>query len=174
MVCRKLFRFLFCGITCRTANRKDNMLTPAYYGLTEIYVQQRQFAEAITVYRQLAEAHPNDARPWVRLGVLHLKQQQVSDAILAFTQGIAVDENSADAHNNLAWLYATQGEKLERAVALDANPSRLDTLAYVYYRHGAYTKAEQAILRAINLEPNNTAYKTRLGEIRQAMAEVQK
>ena len=157
------------------------MLTPTYYGLAEVYVQQRQFAEAITVYRQLAEAHPNDARPWVRLGVLHLKQQQVSDAILAFTQAIAVDENSADAHNNLAWLYATQGEELERAVglaeravALDANPSRLDTLAYVCYRHGAYTKAEQAILRAINLEPNNTAYKTRLGEIRQAMAEVQK
>ena len=157
------------------------MLTPAYYGLAEVYVQQRQFAEAITVYRQLADAHPNDVRPWVRLGVLHLKQQQVSDAILAFTQAIAVDENSADAHNNLAWLYATQGEELERAVglteravALDANPSRLDTLAYVYYRHGAYTKAEQVILRAINLEPNNTAYKTRLGEIRQAMAEVQK
>ena len=41
------------------------------------------------------------------------------------------------AHNNLAWLYATQGEHLkrsvelaERAVALDMNAARLDTLAY--------------------------------------------
>lgn len=160
----------------QTAIQKDRTLTPAYYGLAEVYVQQHQFAEAIVVYRQLAEANPNDATPWVRLGVLYLNQQQISDAITAFTQAMTVDENSADAHNNLAWLYATQGKELahavelaERAVALDANASRLDTLAFAYYRHGAYPEAEQAILRAITLEPDNTAYKTRLNEIRQAM-----
>ena len=144
-------------------------------------MQQRQFAEAIAVYQQLAEAHPNDATPWVRLGVLHLKQQQTSEAIAAFTQAIAIDENSADAHNNLAWLYATQGKELrhavelaERAVALDPNASRLDTLAFVYYRHGAYPEAEQAILRAITLEPDNATYKTRLDEIQQAMEDSNK
>ena len=52
----------------------------------------------------------------------------------------------------------------ERAVALDASASRLDTLAYAYYRHGAYSEAEQAILRAITLEPENAAYKDRLAE----------
>ena len=94
----------------------------------------------------------------------------------AFTRAIAIDENAADAHNNLAWLYATQGEELERAVELaeravelGANASRLDTLAYVYYRCGAYPKAEQAILRAIVLDPDNTTYKDRLNEIRQTM-----
>ena len=160
----------------QTAIQKDKTLTPAYYGLAEVHVQQRQFAEAIAVYRQLIEANPNDATPWVRLGVLHLKQQQTADAITAFTQAIAVDENSADAHNNLSWLYATHGKEseravklAERAVALDANASRLDTLAFAYYRHGAYPEAEQAILRAITLEPDNAAYKTRLNEIRQAI-----
>ena len=55
--------------------------------------------------------------------------------------------------NNLAWLYASQGEQLkravelaERAVALDVNAARLDTLAYVYYRREAYSEAKQAIL----------------------------
>ena len=92
-----------------------------------------------------------------------------------------MDKNSADAHNNLAWLYAIQGEKLERAVelaeravALDANAARLDTLAYAYYRYGTYTKAEQAISRAIDLEPNNTDYKERLNEILQAMEATRK
>ena len=174
----RLRKFTDAQTYLQTAIQKDTRLTPAYYGLAEVYVQQRQFAEAMAVYRQLAAANPNDATPWVRLGVLHLKQQQVSDAIAAFTQAITVDENSADAHNNLAWLYATQGKELgravelaERAVVLDANASRLDTLAFVYYRHGAYPEAEQAILRAITLEPDNAAYKTRLNEIRQAMEE---
>ncbi len=164
-----------------TAIQRDKNLISAYYGLAEVYAQQRLFADAIAVYQQLTSIHPHEAQAWVRQGVLHLKRQQISDAIFAFTQAIAVDENSADAHNNLAWLYATQGEQLkravelaERAVALDANASRLDTLAYAYYRYGAYAKAEGAISRAINLEPNNTAYKDRLNEIQQAMEASQK
>ncbi|MYC77343.1 tetratricopeptide repeat protein [Candidatus Poribacteria bacterium] len=165
----------------QVAIQRNKNLTPAYYGLAEVYAQQHMFADAIAVYQQLISIHPNDAKAWVRRGVLHLKQQQISDAIFAFTQAIVVDENSADAHNNLAWLYATQGEHLkravelaERAVALDMNAARLDTLAYAYYRYGAYTEAEQTILRAIDLEPNNTAYKDRLNEIRQAMDAPQK
>ena len=164
----------------QNAIQRDKNLIPAYYGLAEVYAQQRLFADAIAVYQQLTSIHPNEAKAWVRQGVLHLKQQQVSDAILAFTRAIAVDENSADAHNNLAWLYASQGERLkyavelaERAVTLDANATRLDTLAYACYRYGAYAKAEQAISRAIDLEPNNTAYKDRLNEIRQAMEAAQ-
>jgi len=117
----------------------------------------------------------------VRQGVLHLKLEQVEEAMTVFAQAVAVDENSADAHNNLAWLYATQGRDLaravalaERAVALDVNASRLDTLAYAYYRHGAYPEAEQAILRAIALAPDTPAYQARLKEIQQAMEETQK
>ena len=165
----------------QTAIQRDKNLTPAYYGLAEVYAQQRKFADAINVYQQLTSIHPDDAKAWVRQGVLHLKQQQVSDAIHAFTQAIAVDENSADAHNNLAWLYASQGEHLkravelaERAVTLEENAARLDTLAYAYHRYGAYTQAEQAILRAIDLEPSNTAYKDRLNEIQQAMEAAKK
>ncbi|RKU21122.1 hypothetical protein C6500_07285 [Candidatus Poribacteria bacterium] len=165
----------------QNAIQRDKNLIPAYYGLAEVYAQRQLFADASAVYRQLTSTHPNEAKAWVRQGVLHLKQQQVSDAILAFTQAIAVDENSADAHNNLAWLYASQGKQLkravelaERAVALDVNASRLDTLAYVYYRYGSYTEAEQTILRAIDIEPQNTTYKDRLNEIRQAMEAAQK
>ena len=177
----RLRKFADAQTYLQAAIQRDNTLTPAYYGLAEVYVQQHQFTEAIAVYRQLTAVIPNDAKPWVRLGVLHLNQQQVTEAISAFTQAIAVDENSADAHNNLAWLYAAHGkeraravELAERAVALDANASRLDTLAYAYYRHGAYPEAEQAILRAITLEPNNAAYKDRLDEIREAMEDAKK
>ena len=118
---------------------------------------------------------PNDARPW---GAVRRTTSQTTTGFRRYPRFL---------HKGLRWTKTLQThtttsrgftqrkvKTLERAVALDANPSRLDTLAYVYYRHGAYTKAEQAILRAINLEPNNTAYKIRLGEIRQAMAEVQK
>ena len=177
----QLRKFTDAQTYLQSAIQRDNTLTHAYYGLAEVYVQQRQFREAIAAYRQLTEINPDDVKPWVRLGVLHLNLQQVSDAIDSFTHAITVDENSADAHNNLAWLYATQGKELaravelaERAVALDANASRLDTLAYAYYRHDAYTEAEQAILRAITLEPDNAAYKSRLDEIREAMEDAKK
>ena len=169
-------KFTDAQVYLQDAIQRDKNLVSAYYGLAEVYAQQGMFADAIDVYQQLTSIHPNDGKAWVRQGVLHLKQQQVSDAILAFTQAIAVDENSADAHNNLAWLYASRGKQLkravalaERAVALEVTAARLDTLAYAYYRSGAYPEAEQAISRAIELEPNNTTYKDRLNEIRQAM-----
>ncbi len=163
------------------AIQRDKNLIPAYYGLAEVYAQQQLFADAIAVHQQLTSIHPNEVKAWVRQGALYLKQQQVPDAIRVFTQAIAVDENSADAHNNLAWIYASQGKQLkravelaERAVALDVNAARLDTLAYAYYRYGAYPEAKQAISRAIRLEPNNTTYKERLNKIQQVMETAQK
>ncbi len=159
-----------------TAIQHDPNLTPAYYGLAEVYAQQHLFSDALAVYAQLTTRAPAEATAWVRQGVLLLKQEQTAAAIHAFTQAIAVDDTTADAHNNLAWLYATQGQNLEqavelaeRAVSLDLNASRLDTLAYVYYRYGALLKAEQAILRAIALQPNHATYTDRLNTIRQAM-----
>ena len=177
----RLRKFTDAETYLQAAIQRDRTLTPAYSGLAEVYVQQRQLGEAIAIYQELTKVNPKDANPWVRLGVLHLNQQQTPDAITSFTKAIAVDENSADAHNNLAWLYASQGKELaravelaERAVALDANATCLDTLAYAYYRHGAYPEAEQAILRAITLEPDNVVYKERLDEIREAMEDPKK
>lgn len=165
----------------QAAIQRDNTLSHAYYGLAEVYVQRRQFEDAIATYRRLTDIYPNDAQARVRQGVLHLKIEQVEEAITAFAQAVAADENSPDAHNNLAWLYATQGRELaravalaERAVALEVNASRLDTLAYAYYRHGAYPEAEQAILRAIALAPDTPAYQARLKKIQQAMEAVEK
>lgn len=159
----------------QTAIQKDADLTPAYYGLAESYAQQGKHADAVQIYRDLTRHHPNDAQAWVRLGVLHLKIENVEEAVNAFERAIAADENAADAYNNLAWLYATRGEELpraralsERAVALGENAARLETLAYVYYRQGAYAAAEKAIRRAIALAPNNSAYRARLKEIQEA------
>lgn len=159
----------------QTAIQKDATLTPAYYGLAESYVQQGKHADAVQAYRELTRLHPTDAQAWVRIGVLHLKIENFEEAVNAFERAIAADENAADAYNNLAWLYAARGEKLlraaalaERAVALEENASRLDTLAYVYYQLKKYVKAEQTILRAIALAPNNSAYRARLREIREA------
>ncbi len=159
----------------KTAIQKDVTLTPAYYGLAESYVQQGKRANAVEIYQALTRLHPTDAQAWLRLGVLHLKLEKFKEAVNAFERAIAADENAVDAYNNLAWLYASRGEELpraarlaERAVTLEENAARLDTLAYVYYRQGEYVKAEQTIGRAIALAPNNSAYRARLKEIREA------
>ena len=90
---------------------------------------------------------------------------QPSKAIESFKKVIEIDSESADAYNNLAWLYADLQMNLDQAVglakkAVELAPtsSNFDTLAYVYYQHNQYPQAEEAIKRAIKISPSNQKY----------------
>jgi tetratricopeptide (TPR) repeat protein len=68
-------------------------------------------------------------------------------------------ETTGIAANNLAWIYAEQGKKLDRALelALSArakdpeNAAMLDTLGYVRLKRGEYTEAVEALKQAERL-----------------------
>jgi tetratricopeptide (TPR) repeat protein len=92
-------------------------------------------------------------------GLQAQKRQDVGDAIHHYEAAVGRGEPSGAAANNLAWLYAEQGSKLDRALALaqsarevaPENPAFLDTLGYVHLRRREYTAAIQALKAAIDL-----------------------
>ena len=97
---------------------------------------------------------------------------QPSKAIEDFKKVIEIDPVSADAYNNLAWLYADLETNLDqavrlakKAVGLAPTASNFDTLAYVYYQHKQYPQAEEAIKRAIEISPSNQKYNEMLKKI---------
>ncbi|MFQ6040849.1 MAG: tetratricopeptide repeat protein [Candidatus Poribacteria bacterium] len=149
---------------------------PAYAGLVEIYLQQHDPDSAIKIYAQFAKTQSESPQTWLRLGILQIKGKRYDDAINSFERAIELDSNCAEAYNNLAWLYVDRDESLEealelakKAVELKPEASHLDTLAYAYYKNGQYQEAENEILRALELEPENKAYLKRLEEIRRTI-----
>ena len=83
------------------------------------------------------------------LGLLLHAQRDVPGAIEHYEKAVALDPRvAAPAANNLAWLYAENGENLDRALELaqiaraqltgDAEP--LDTLGWVYLKKGATSR----------------------------------
>ena len=78
------------------------------------------------------------------VGIIHNRQGRVHEAIRAFEQALLTDSEAAVAANNLAWIYASQGRELDRAMKLAAmakrripgDPDVADTLAWIYYLKG--------------------------------------
>ena len=137
----------------------------AYLHLGEVFIEQRDLEKAVRVYEKAAEIAPDNAHVQIKLGVIYINQRQFDPAIAAFKRAITVDDTAAEAHNNLARLYAGLGKEMQqaiglaqRAVALAPTAKHYDTLAYTYYRNAQYAQALDAVNQAISLAPNVGAY----------------
>jgi len=83
--------------------------------------------------------------------------------------------DSALLNNNLAWLAARCGRRLDdalrhaqRAVEQEPNAAHLDTLAEVYFRRGDRERAIEYSQRAVALEPRNQSLASQLERFRTA------
>ncbi len=138
---------------------------PAHLHLGEVFIKQRALEKAISVYEMASAIAPDNPQVQIKLGVIYINQHQFESAIAAFKRAIAIDNTAAEAHNNLARLYAGLGKEMrqaihlaQQAVALAPTAKHYDTLAYTYYRNSQYAQALDAINQAISLAPNVGAY----------------
>ena len=94
-------------------------------------------------------------------------------SIRAYRDALAIDPDNPLVLNNLAYLYAERGEKLEEAMgyakkAVEADPDNpvfLDTLGWLYYKTGDYSKALEYIERALEHDPDEAEIYEHLAEI---------
>ncbi len=114
------------------------------------------------------------------LADLYAQQKLYADAINAFQQALRLAPDLAEAHNNLAWLYATCDDPKYRdpRAALDHAQTAVsltkwtqgdfvDTLAEARFVNGDYREAVEIQKKALALEPDNK-------ELQEHMARYQK
>ena len=89
--------------------RQDH--APACINLGTLYYNQREFAQAESMYRRATEADPHYALAFFDLGNVLDERQRLSEAILAYQRAIEIVPGYADAHYNLALAYERQGER---------------------------------------------------------------
>ena len=146
--------------------------------LGDVTISIQDFSTAIQAYQKLVATSPKRWQYWRTLGLLYVNTRQFDLAAEAFQQAVRVGVDSAQAHNDLARLYAGLNQSLDlavelanKAVSLSREAQYLDTLAYVYYRCGDYSKAIQSAQAAIQLAPENLRYQEQQQQIQAAITD---
>ncbi len=168
------------GLQGQTKKAEDTLLkvvtlapdNPAPYALLgQLYLAQGRGPEAKSFFANLVKADPRAVGGHVMLGVLHYASGDRDAARVAWETALRINERTASAANNLAWLYVESGTDLDTAQQLAQSARNLmpdqpeinDTLGWVYYRKKQHTDAIQYLGRAVQHGADNPTFHFHLG-----------
>lgn len=142
-----------------------------HYRLGHLYQQLKSYEQAEAAFKKVLEINPRAVRAHAFLGNVLYEQERYDEAIEAYWEAIALDPQDHSSLNNLAWVYAVQGIRLEEGIRLSRrsirlapgpSPEYLDTLAELYFRRGEVARAIEIIRHAVSLQPENPQLKEHL------------
>lgn len=140
-------------------------------GMRDSYAPFREKGRAMG--ETLTQGPGESGELWYFVGSAAEVDGDFTAADKAYRRALELAPELAGASNNLAMLIADHGGDLAEAVELARRtiavvpnePNYHDTLAYVLKRAGRTDEAREAIERAIELDPGNPAWRTRLNEM---------
>ncbi|MXV73626.1 tetratricopeptide repeat protein [Candidatus Poribacteria bacterium] len=146
-----------------------------YHNLGIAYMQNRDGENALKQLHRALEINPNLPETLTMLGTLYAAKNKFDEAETHYERAIVLAPEAAMAYHGLAYLYGRHNQKLEKAVELARHATKLspdsapyyNTLSWLCYKIRKYDAAETAILKAIELAPDNPLYQEGLAEIRQ-------
>src|SRR5450759_4361700 len=155
----------------RRAIDADPSNLDAYSLLGGLYVSQRKLDQAIVEFDKLAARQPAAVGPPTMAGLILQAQGKDEEARKRYERIVEKDPHAAVASNNLAWMYASRGEQLDRALQLAQaavgqvpdHPEFNDTLAFVYLKKQLPSLAIPPLRLAVEKAPANPAIHYHLG-----------
>ena len=131
-------------------------------------LRQGQHVQALERANQFLASKPRDAQGRFLKGLILTEQNKVSDAIDVFTKLSQDYPELPEPYNNLAVLYASQGQYEKARQALEMSIRTHPSYATAYENLGdVYSKlASQAYDRALQLDSSNTTAQGKLSLIR--------
>lgn len=148
----------------------------ALFTLAGIYVRDKRWKEATTAYDK---AEALSSKPEEKLyiylarGDMANTQKLYDQAEAEYRKGLAIDPDNAAIENDLGYMLAERGIKLDEAVtmlkkAVTFDPQKyeyLDSLAWAYFKQGQYAMAEDYERRAALRSGIDPTVFDHLGEI---------
>jgi tetratricopeptide (TPR) repeat protein len=141
----------------------------------EIYRRLNAIAQEIDTRERAILIEPSNPLKQHQLGLVYAKYGKTDEAIEAFQAALKLDGNAHYALNALARLYTSQGVRLQDAIAsakkafrLAQAPQYLQTLALAHFQAGEHESALKAIQTAIEMEPENDAFRRTFVKMKEA------
>jgi len=142
------------------------------YGLlAQVLASQKRLADGTREFEILAQRAPKSVGVQTFVAVLLHVQDRTEEARAQYQKVLEIDPRAAVAANNLAWMYAEEGQQLDVALRLAQtakaqlpdDPSVSDTLAWVYYKRNLGQLAIPILEPLTRQDPNNPTYRYHLG-----------
>lgn len=123
--------------------------TTPYFKLVQLYTESNKHQQALERLNGLVSRKTNDIAALLLIGGIHDQLKDYPAARQAYEKVLVINPNQGVALNNLAYLLAERFGEIDRAVDLAErarrnlpyDPSPADTLGWVLYRKGDYTRA---------------------------------
>jgi tetratricopeptide (TPR) repeat protein len=133
----------------------------AYLGLSYLYRNMGDIAQALAMAKKASEVNENDEYAFATLGELYTESKKNYDAIVAYKRAVAIKNNYPEALYNLGYLYhiTLQYDEaiatLEQAVsALPSYTEAYNNLGVAYWQKGRISDAIRTLELALKLKPD--------------------
>ncbi len=128
-----------------------------------IYSESGELQKAIQLFEMLLSDNNNNSAILHNLALLYEQNAQYEKSNDAYETIISIDKNDAVAYNNYSYSLAERGENLQKALRMSEKTLKIDpnngvyydTMAWILFKMGDYSKALKFIDRAIGLENNH-------------------
>jgi tetratricopeptide (TPR) repeat protein len=149
----------------------DPRFSMGYAMLAAHYLRQQRLDEARTEFEGMVKRDPSAAGPRTMVGVILETQGKRAEAKKWYEDTVAATNDAPVVANNLAMIYANEGNNLDQALQLaQAAKQRLpenadvdDTLGWIYYKKGLANLAIGPLESAIKRAPDNAEILYHLG-----------
>ena len=151
---------------------------PGYENIGNIYLLQALPDKAIKEFQTALARAPNYGLAHAGLGNAYLVKEMYQKAAEEYRNAISEDSVGflpitvrVSIYNNLGYIYAEEGQDLDKALSLvqrakeliPTQPDVSDTLGWIYYKKGLYDEAVTNLKDAAEQSPENPTIRYHLG-----------
>jgi tetratricopeptide (TPR) repeat protein len=155
----------------RRAIEADPANLEAYNLLGQLFMQQKRLDEARREYEEFAKRRPNSVAARTMVGIILDVQSRPHESQKVYESIVNTSTKAPVAANNLAWIYAERGERLDEALQLAQRATEQmpdhadvnDTLGWVYYKKDMPELAIRPFERSVEKDPTNPIFRYHLG-----------
>jgi tetratricopeptide (TPR) repeat protein len=142
-----------------------------YAMLAQLYIKQRRLDEARKQFEGIAKRDPRSVGARTMVGVILEAQGKREEAKKTYATLIADVPSAPVAANNLAFLYAEDGQNLDTALQLASTAKKLlpespevdDTLGWIYYKKDLASLAIPPLEDSLKKRPSDASVLYHLG-----------